>query len=905
MTDPSDSRSPSQGMGARLAGFIARHPGLIVVIALLIGALGFQGARRLAINQELRAMLPDHASSVVRLDAASARLGNQSDLYVSIRSPSRAANIAFGEKIAASLSARDDIRYVLFHRDPTFFKEHALLYAKLGDLLEIRARVIEKIQAQIRREMSAFGDDQQDGPADAGVDDINLDEKELRRRYHLEDEPPEYFEADGGQLIVVRARPTRPNTDISYARGLFADVQASITATDPAAHHPEMQVEINGSYAFHTRLATQLENDIINGSLAAFALLLLVVAAYFRGLRAVPLVLTPLLISAFTALAFATWMYGYLNLVSAFIFAVQLGLGIDFGTHMLSRYRDELARGLAHREAIATAITTTGVSTAGGALSTAFSFLLLVLAEFRGFTQFGLVAFVGILVAYVAAIVVLPALVLLFDRVWPWKVRRKPPAGSFTRADPRPAPVLAFVALTGCLALGAAGAATLPDLGFEYDLNKLGVPSKATPEEKARSVQFRGAVGKIQASDPTIALTDGLDQTRDLHRQLQAIHELRHDEIAAITGLPPLTPDATPPPPPKPAPKPKSADEEEEDEEFEAEPDDPKFVALAALAEAHALVAPETRKQLEAYGPERLREMDDLLASVLSIYSFIPELQDEKLLVIRDIRERIEKKRGALSAADAEKLKTWERYLQVDRPVTVADLPAWVRVQFTDMDGQLGRFVAFWHNGETADYVQARRIRANSDTLDTAAGPVPAVANYYVIPEIVETIRGDGPLVMSAVFGVLIVTALLMFRSLAQMLLVVLTVGLALLWLAGLFAALDWKLNLFNLIALPLLVGMGQDDSLHIIHRYREEGPGSLRFVLRETGGAVFLTTLTTVIGFSSMLFVQHQGLRSLGYTACIGMTLCLVSSVIVIPSGLRIVEWMRARRSGGPGIRP
>src|SRR5688572_11542868 len=222
MTDPSDSRSPSQGLGVRLAGSIARHPGLIVIIALLIGALGFQGARRLAINQELRAMLPDHASSVVRLDAASQRLGNQSDLYVSIRSPSRAANIAFGEKIAATLSARDDIRYVLFHRDPTFFKDHALLYAKLGDLLEIRARVIEKIQAQIRREMSAFGDDD---PTDAGVDDINLDEKELRRRYHLEDEPPEYFEADGGQLIVVRARPTRPNTDISYARGLFADVQ--------------------------------------------------------------------------------------------------------------------------------------------------------------------------------------------------------------------------------------------------------------------------------------------------------------------------------------------------------------------------------------------------------------------------------------------------------------------------------------------------------------------------------------------------------------------------------------------------------------------------------------------------------------------------------------------------------
>ena len=88
-------------------------------------------------------------------------------------------------------------------------------------------------------------------------------------------------------------------------------------------------------------------------------------AAYFRGLRAVPLVLTPLLIAACFALACAAWMYGYLNLVSAFIFAVQLGLGIDFATHMLARYREELARGLPHREAIAHTIATTGVSTAG------------------------------------------------------------------------------------------------------------------------------------------------------------------------------------------------------------------------------------------------------------------------------------------------------------------------------------------------------------------------------------------------------------------------------------------------------------------------------------------------------------------------------------------------------------
>jgi len=193
--------------------------------------------------------------------------------------------------------------------------------------------------------------------------------------------------------------------------------------------------------------------------------------------------------------------------------------------------------------------------------------------------------------------------------------------------------------------------------------------------------------------------------------------------------------------------------------------------------------------------------------------------------------------------------------------------------------------------------VQAKRIAEAFSPLESSAGPVPAIANYFVIPEIVDTIRLDGPRVMLSVFGVLIVTALLMFRSVAQALYVLLTVVLALLWLAGIFALLDWKLNLFNLIALPLLIGMGQDDALHIIHRYREDGPGTIPRVLRETGGAVFLTTLTTVIGFSSMLFVEHQGLRSLGWTNVIGMTLCLLSSVLFVPACLRIAEWIASRR--------
>ena len=892
-----EAAPPSTQASQRLAAWIVRWPRLIVMVAAVLGLLGYLGTSRLGIDQELRALLPQDAPSVVRLDAAGDRLGNQSDLYVTIRGPSPAAYLALGAAVADTLEQRDDIRHVLFRRDPTFFRDNLLLYADLDDLLDLRQRVIKAIQDRVRRELSMFPEDHDAADGEA---DLDLDEDALRAHYGLDREPPEYFERDDGQLVVVRARPTRANTDISFARGLSRGILRAVEALEPQRFHPDITVTIDGSYAEHTRHAATLERDILSGAAVAFGLLMLVVALYFRGARAVPLVLAPLLVAVVTTLALAWLLHGRLNLVSAFIFAVTLGLGIDFGTHIMARYRDERRRGLDQQAAIATTIATTGVSTAGGALSTALAFLFLILADFRGFSQFGMVGCFGILIAFLAALIVLPALALAMERVWPWQVppppaRRPPGARIVSRRFPYLSLGTAFV----CLALAAVGASVVPQVGFEYNLGKLGPPDRTSSEEQQRANEYRDAVGRTQSSDPTLLLTDDLAQTEAVTRQLQAILELEPDEIASITGLAPY-PDTPRKPPPAPAPAPAAdRDDDEDDEDDDDEPDDPAFVKLGELSKQRGEVDPAVRASLKAYPPERLREMDDLLSSVLSIYTFIPELQDEKLRVIRDIRTRIDNKRGSLSDLDLEKLKTWERYLQVERPVTPDDLPAWVKAQFTDMEGQLGRFVASWQRGPKSEYAHAKRIHDAFDTIHTPTGPAPAVGSHFVVPEVVDAIRRDGPLVLSAVLGVLIVTALILFRNLVSAAVVLGTVACAMLWLAAVFVALGWTLNLFNLVALPLLIGMAQDDALHILHRHREEGPGRLAHTMRETGGAVVLTTVTTVIGFSSMLFVDHVGLRSLGYTVVLGMVFCLLASMTLVPACLHLREWWRARRDG------
>ena len=180
-----------------LAALIERRAGLIVLLTLAFAVVAGLGASRLRVDQRLRKLLPDHFPSVAGMDRVAARLGNQSDIYVGIKSPSREANIAFGKALAADLEGHPDLRWVAFERDFSFFERHALLYADVDDLLDLRRRVIERIFEETRQK--AYGDlslvddePTEDGAkpagegAGAGTNALGLDEAEIRRRYGLD-----------------------------------------------------------------------------------------------------------------------------------------------------------------------------------------------------------------------------------------------------------------------------------------------------------------------------------------------------------------------------------------------------------------------------------------------------------------------------------------------------------------------------------------------------------------------------------------------------------------------------------------------------------------------------------------------------------------------------------------------
>ena len=138
--------------------------------------------------------------------------------------------------------------------------------------------------------------------------------------------------------------------------------------------------------------------------------------------------------------------------------------------------------------------------------------------------------------------------------------------------------------------------------------------------------------------------------------------------------------------------------------------------------------------------------------------------------------------------------------------------------------------------------------------------------------------------VHAAIYSLLAVAIVLVldFRTIKHSLLAMLPMGLGLLQLLGLLGWLGIPLNPANMIVLPLILGIGIDDGVHVVHDALRQGLSYQ--ISNATASAVFLTSATTMIGFGSMMIASHQGLRSLGQVLTLGVFCCLVSSVLVLP---------------------
>jgi predicted RND superfamily exporter protein len=295
-------------------------------------------------------------------------------------------------------------------------------------------------------------------------------------------------------------------------------------------------------------------------------------------------------------------------------------------------------------------------------------------------------------------------------------------------------------------------------------------------------------------------------------------------------------------------------------------------------------IAEKLREKKEAQGP------GSMIASVQTMDDFIPTQQEEKIKLLREIKEMLPPKLLHRMSADDQRLVAQYLTPAVFKPIGIRDLPDLVIKKFTERDGSVGKLVLVEpplseDTGKGERLIQF--IHDLRDTADSVKAGTPLAGGLPITSDMIEAVTSDGPRATFFAFVAVVVLVIVLFRNLATISLVLFSLMIGVLWLGGLILGLDLKINFLNFIALPITFGIGVDYGVNIFQRYREEGSGSILKVIRHTGGAVGLCSFTTITGYMSLLIAGNQGFVSFGRLAVAGEITCVIAAVISLPAYL------------------
>jgi hopanoid biosynthesis associated RND transporter like protein HpnN len=521
-----------------------------------------------------------------------------------------------------------------------------------------------------------------------------------------------------------------------------------------------------------------------------------------------------------------------------------LGLGEDLGVQFISRFEEELRKGADRFGAVRGAITSTGPSIITAGVTNAAAFFAMALSDFKGVTELGIIAGGGMLIATVAMMVLLPAWLLVVRRkVEPIHMPAKAEATKIEQvllARPQ-------VTLAVCGAVTVAAAVLTWHVRFDsnvLNLQSRGLESVETELRMLKADSESTIYAEVVAGDLAVA--------RQQHAQLS-----RLPSVAAVHSIAELVPD----------------EQEAKMPVVQAARQQWKPFTVPAFTEADAQSLPAT------LGAVRVR------ASRLAKES--PACA-ELAAAIQVARERVK-------SVPVTQLVEFERWFYrdlagllgstADRPMTVADVPAELRRMLV---GQTGKFILrvfprenIWERDALERFV--------ADVRSVAPRATGTPVGLYEFIAVLQ--RGY----IKAALWAFVVIAVMVFVDLRGWRATVLTLVplmSGILWMTGAMAWFGLAFNPANILALPLMVGIGVAYGVYFVQRYREDGEAT--FYGKSTGRAVMLSALTAVIAFASLLIGAHRGIQSLGLVMSIGVVMCLVSSLTLLPA---LLEVCRRRR--------
>ena len=801
-----------------LVPWLIRERRVVLLAALLVFAVGSFFSIRLYSNLRsgFEELLPDGAPSVKVARTVAKKLHNVTHLSVVFEGKDGDALERLADDLAKRLRALppDIVERVEYRTDEqeAFFHRFGGFYLSTADLDEIQRRLDARVAWEKQRQnpfLGLLGEEERDlGP------EPSLDFSDIERKYGavsgaLAQFRNGYFQTPDGKLLVLLVRPPESATGLAANQRVLDAVKKEVEALQPTKYDPSVRVGYDGEVGTLVEEQAALEADLLSSTVVVLVLVLVVLYGYFRRWTAMLSILGALAVGCAVTFGLSWFLVGYLNANTAFLGSIVLGNGINVSIIVVARFIEERRRGRSLEDAMQVAWAGTLAATFVASFGAGLAYLSLAVTDFRGFSQFGLIGGLGMAVCWVAAYLVLPALLAALDTRSKRALgegRRSLVGALVSRIDARHGRLVRVISLV-LAAVAVAGVVSYRGDLIEYDLDQLRAAKSAR-----EGAQYWG--GKV-------------------------------DQIfkAYLT---------------------------------------PIMIRADSPADLKKVVAELDRERARLGSADPIRE-------VRTLETVVPPDQAEKL-------PRLQRLRATLTDSRLEKLDPEARRKALlfrpppdMRPVILDDLPPTFRLPLIERDGTTGHIglafpkrVGFMNARETQEIVDLIR-----GAIDRAGGHAQAVGQPLLFADIARAIVHDGPIATVLAFSAVVLLVFAAMRSWRPALLVLGSLMLGVLWLVGMAAWARVRLNFLNFVVFPITFGIGVDYAVNIVQRWRLEGPESIHRVLRETGGAVGLCSLTTIIGYASLLVADNRALRGFGLLASVGEVACVTAALLALPAWL------------------
>ncbi|PJA19731.1 MAG: hypothetical protein COX62_06120, partial [Deltaproteobacteria bacterium CG_4_10_14_0_2_um_filter_43_8] len=294
------------------------------------------------------------------------------------------------------------------------------------------------------------------------------------------------------------------------------------------------------------------------------------------------------------------------------------------------------------------------------------------------------------------------------------------------------------------------------------------------------------------------------------------------------------------------------------------------------------------------------KEDGAITAGFFSYADMVPTDYTKKTEIINRIEKLFDSE--VFKLLDEEEKKEVDEFQKMFHPqrVTQEQLPAIVEETFfgnKKIPGQLA-LIKPDSTIELDDGKNAIRFFNEIGSLNVDGKTYYPSSSTLVFAEVIRTMLRDSkrtiPIAFIAVFLILLID----FRKLKETFFVLIPLLSGFLLMFGGMCLFQIKLNFYNIVVLPSMLGLGIDYSVHFYHRYVYEDHHALKIALHKTGSAIFITAMTTIFGFAGLIFANHAGLQSLGILATLGISSCMLTSLLFFPCLIALIEKRHSKKS-------